>query len=735
EDIPLRPMHLIAFAAVIMVGTKQNMFPILKNFIDNRAMSIGFAALALICMSTFFFHASIGEYLFIHMVERLGIILFLLTGIFHFFYVMYNFGVLIRARVNFYYLSMMPKRLLYFFVVIATVLVGFAFEASDQNKTRRLFSSVMYNRLADHELLLGNNLDALTWYLASTAVANGTPKGNYNLAMLALTNDDKVRAREHFDKASQFIPFPYAALNRANMELDAGSIVNAKAALRKIQKKTENAYVSNNLAHVFLRFDEPDSAVIELKKALKMEPERSALYSNLGRLYMENHRPDWARKFFAEGLKVEDVRAAIVTNALYYNLRYAGDLDISDDLLNHPKVDGQRTTAFNFALDRYKRRDFAGASTLLDSMLAVDETPDALLLDGMIRFETGNVEEAVSRMAYMDAHYQGYRRYTNHYLGVGFFQAGVPEMAAAFFNKSAAHGRTADIMNEARMEIDRGNQEYAFQRMNAARTADSTLFDEVSREIAMMQLARGEYFMASLGFDLGTLSRDEHIRTGLYAGAIGNQPAALEAFRKVITMDSSMAEPYLEMGRISFKMGDSLALENLLPGLALAPKDVNMRVEVARARNWLGKRQEAEEMLTALKADAAENWEVKLLEADMAMSVQDSGKALEIYKALYAVQPLDQRAVLGMSRILRGQRQDFEGQNLMYDVLEINPRNPDFWYEMAQFERLLNREEACGGAAYEAMMLATTPENAAAIEAEFSAEIALFIEANPDLVQ
>jgi predicted Zn-dependent protease len=96
---------------------------------------------------------------------------------------------------------------------------------------------------------------------------------------------------------------------------------------------------------------------------------------------------------------------------------------------------------------------------------------------------------------------------------------------------------------------------------------------------------------------------------------------------------------------------------------------------------------------------------------------------LDQYKALRKVQPLHPGAVLGIARLMRAKRMDFDGQNLLADVLAINPRNPDYWYEMAHFERLLDRTEEVAKAARSAMELSTDPLRVKAIAAEFETEL------------
>lgn len=732
ENFPFRPIHLLALASVVMVATKQNMYPILKGYIDNRAMSMIFAALSMIAMSTFFFHASLGDFFFVLMIERLTIIIFTMMGVFHFFYIFYNFGMLIRAQINFYFLSMMPKRLLYFFVVIATAMVGFALEASQGVKTRRFFTATIYSRLADQEFLSGNIGEAMALYNSTVAVSDGSIKGNYNMGMLALVVERSELAREHFKKARRYNNFPYSALNQSVLELDLSSPSQAMYVLRENAKEVDNPYVSNNLALMYKAYNKPDSAVIQLKKALQVDPNNAPLYSNLARVYMENDKPEWATKFLQAGLDLENPGAAVITNSLFHNIRHEAGLVISDSLLKLPEVQAERSTLFNFALERYRARNYEAAKVLTDTLLARGETPDVLLLDGMLLFEQGKVMESLSRMLYLDNGYPAYRNYANHYLGVAFFGADVPEMAAEYFRLSVESGRKDDQMNQARMEIDRGDHEGAFALLNELRAADSTMFDPVSRELVMLQLARGDYFFASIGFDMSSLTRDDWTRIGIYAGQIGSVPGALEAFRRLIEMDSTSVIPYQEMGRIGLKLNDPLVFDNLQPGLDLEPENIELNTILARAHLKAGNVDKAMPIYRKLIKKTPGDLEVRLLEAEVVLATGDTAAALSFYEKIHAAHPLNQKGVIGLAQLYRAKEMDFKGQNMVFDALDINPRNADFWYEMAHFELMLNRVMACGGAALQAAILTIDPEKEALIREEFKTQIDAYTAEYPE---
>lgn len=751
DDIALRPIHLLAVMSLVAVGTKQNMGPVLKNYIPNLPMSHAFAALGLIVMSFVAYSVSMGEYLFLSMIERLTIMFFFFTGIAHFFYIFYNFGPLIRARMNFYFLSMLPRRLMFFFVVIFGIAATVGVEASSQAKSQRLLKETIYNRLGDDALLHGKSTEAMIHYKAAVYEARGSVKANYNLAMLEISQTaDLINAREHFRHASDFVAFAPAFLNWSNLEQSDYSPRQASVVLREGSKQVRDAHVLNNLAKAYLDLQEPDSAILALKDALRLEPNNGALYANLSRVYMDYDKVEEAKKFIQAGLALPKVHRAVATNALYLNLRHNAQLKVPESLLEIPEIRDSWETNFNFAIDRYQQGDYAGAGKLLrrgkndpeayaDSIPAGSLRADSLLLDGMLLFERGEIDRALSRMDFIDVNFPQLRPYTNHFLGVSFFGMGVPEMAAAYFRKSVDNGRPSDLLAEAMMEFDRGNLDYAYNQLNLARSQDSTLITAASLESAKIQFANGDYFFATLGMEPGMLTIADWMQVGHAAGQRGNKAAALEAFRHVVEEDEKNPAPYIEMARISLGLGDSLAMENLQPALTIAPKDLQVGMVHARVLMSQGRVSTAAQILSDLNARAPQDAKdpytqraIRALSAELKAAQGDTATAIKELDQLRKENPIDPQVIRTLARIYRGKRMDFEGQNMMLDALNINPYNSDFWYEMALFERLLIRPDEAGANALRAMTTANSLERARQISEEFKVEIAAFRAENPE---
>lgn len=743
DDIQFRPIHLMIIASIVMVGTKQNLFPLLRERLTNVSMSMGLAAMGVIGVSFMAYEISMGEYLFLHLVERFAALLFFFTGIFHFFYVFYNFSPLIRARLNFYYLSMLPRRLMYFFVIAASVGGTIAVEAADQAPSKRLYSSAFYNQLGDHALLNGKSNQAMLHYKTSTGFARGSVKGNFNLAMLEINTGGSLgNATEYFRHSCDFKKFAPSYINWSNLEQSQLSPRQAAIILSDATKYVDDPIVWSNLAKAFFQTNQPDSAILALKEALRLDPENSAYYGKMGHIYMEYDKIDEAKKFFEAGLKTPVIHPLTVSNALFFNMSTDGDLDVPEEILQLPKFKNRWESIYNFALDRYKDGDIASAKRILtrgrgevdlvnDSLGTVSMRPDSLLLDGMLKFEEGDIDKAISRMDYIDVNFPSFRPYTSHFLGVAFFGQGIPEMAAAFFKKSVENGRYSDLLSEAMMEFDRGNLDYAFMQLNLARVQDSSIIAEVNTEMAKVQLANGDYFYASLGFDMNSLTASDWMQIGIASGKRNNRAAALEGFRRAIEKDPTSSAPYLEMARISLRLKDSLALENLQPALDMQPNDLEINLAYASILLAKGETAKAEGVLKKFEAESGNVRTFKLSKAALMAAKGDTSGAIAAYELLRKENPIDPATLLPLSDLYLGTEQSFEGQNMLLEAININPENPDFWYAIAQFERQLNRPEEAGANARQAMDHSASLEKSKAIAAEFKEEIAKFLILHP----
>jgi predicted Zn-dependent protease len=271
------------------------------------------------------------------------------------------------------------------------------------------------------------------------------------------------------------------------------------------------------------------------------------------------------------------------------------------------------------------------------------------------------------------------------------------------------------------MDMDLGRAEPASLRLSELRAIYPELWEPVSKELAILLAAYGQEVYAGTEWNLAELSPAEQLRIGIYADSMNQYITALESFRKLLLTDSSSVLPFLEMGRIYNRYGDSLALENLRFGLQRDSSSVALRTEYARALLLQGRLDEASDWIMALPADRRETQQ---LQAARALAQGDTVRADTIWRGILAAHPLDQASVVALARVYDARSDYGAALALLNPALERNPENPYFWYHYARASQGWGRAGEAAFAARQAIEKAFWPREAARWEEEFAALLA-----------
>jgi tetratricopeptide (TPR) repeat protein len=740
HDFPFRPIHLLALAAMVSVVTLQNQHTRLGALMPRAAFFIGVGGGSLFMMATVAYYTASGEHLFLHMIERLAAMVFFVFGVFHLFFLFYNFGPAFRDRKPVYWLAGAPKRLMYFFVVLLGVLVGFSMDAAQGAKTLRFLWCTLYDLEGDREFMIGNKDSAAQFYELASGEAR-TAKGNYNLAWLSVETDEE-KAREHFELATVFTPFSLASINKADFEQHDGQLFSARTTLQKSWAQKPTPEVANNLANFWMRLGEPDSAITILKEGISIFPENPVLYVTLGQIYLRHHRLDWAKASFEQALAVPEPHPAAVANALFFNLSYGDSIDVPPALLSSPEVVANNDAMINHALRLYKDRSFDSCQRVIDTLLVHNGTSEAALLDGMLKFERGQMDLAISRMEYIATTTGPLASQANHFLGVMYFDKGVPEMAAEYFGFAAEADtmQTVNYLRQAQMVIDMGDHEGAHQMLQQLRVRDESLFDECNKEISMLFAANGQSLAAMLEYDLSRLTLEERVRISRYAGAIGRYDVMLDNFRLIMDDDSTSVLPQLEFARIYRRNRDTSAIAdvkgNLRYALTKDPKNAALQAELAYALAVSGDLAEAKKTTASLDANQVEGGLMALLKATISLAERDTAGAIGTLQEYMKRDRLHFEANRLLAEIYLAQHDYAGGFQFVYPLVnELNHQNSDYWRYTAHFQRGMSDPEAAGRSAVRAIALARIPSQRELIQKEFGAEIRLAVEQNPAMAQ
>ena len=735
-NLGIRPMHLVLAASALTVITSQNIWARHKKFYESPSgFTFAVLGLAIFSLSTLFSHFAMGEYLFIHAVERIAALFYTAMGLFHVIFLHLNFFPLMKRKVNFYFLTKMPREVDFFFVIILTIMVSISLEAKENMKTVVLSKSVIQNRLAD-KALTGNDLEgAFKHYSRSRLISKGGIKSNYNYVMARLTQypeqDTLIKYFSELEKAEKFKPFPPASINQANILLLFGQQEEARKLYEKSIRRRRDHRTFNNLAMLELKAGLPDSAIAHLKTAILLAPEASGPYANLSQVYQEYGFEKEMREFIQAAMETPHPSAVAVTNALYQNL-YGGDsIAIPEAVWEDPELKKEEAAQYNYILNRYIAGDFATARERTDSLLARAETPEGFLLDGMLKAREDSFEVAFNRIKYLETFYPARVSYGHHFLAMEFFRQNVPEMASVYFMKSdsAEGGVKGDSLNHARMELDLGNFLPAMQLFGEVRVhnyKDPEIPLAVSRELGIMHKGLGNWLQAGLEWDFEGVTAEDYLRMGRIAAMNGDLRGAQNLFQELVTLDDQDLRPYLEMGRLSLAVGDSLALPNLQAGLQQDPENIPLKIELIRAHLQNGNLPQAIGLREEVRKVAPESWRFQLADAEVSLVQGDTTGIQAKLEGLHANYPLNKEIMKTLGDFYRSFELDFEGFYVFYNATVLNKRNPDLWYYLAGFKSRLGQTEDAGYCALQAIQFEPNEQRKIKIGEEFEKEIAIF---------
>lgn len=211
-------------------------------------------------------------------------------GLIFLFYIIANFGALLKSKVAIYKVLYKPTNMPFFtfrfgglIIVIALILRA--------NWQVPVFQSraAYFNGVADIHYSSGDQLLAERYYLEAANHALNGHKANYALAKISEKDKDEVRAVVKYKAAIAKNPSPYAYVNLINLYASEDRFFDALfTAKEAIQLYPDNSEVLNTLGLLYGRTNIIDSAIYYLDKAARTEPDKGASLSNIFGLLAKN---------------------------------------------------------------------------------------------------------------------------------------------------------------------------------------------------------------------------------------------------------------------------------------------------------------------------------------------------------------------------------------------------------------------------------------------------------------
>ncbi|MBX7242633.1 MAG: hypothetical protein K1X92_12900 [Bacteroidia bacterium] len=732
----LKPFHLILLSAIATLFTSQNQFHSVKNILSTVSVFTFMLGGWVVLMLSFWFHImASGDVYFTLTIEEVGVILALGVGFGHIIYLLLEFNGLLKQKLNLYYLIGQSRgfRLTLIWLFGAITLVFFQGRMGWRARTvlyhsyfvqcgDNYFLNQMWSRAADsyrdavegkvYILNLGSEIPL------KLGGAGFSPKPNYNLAAIYAQNNQIGKALTHYSYATSYYYFPYAILNSGNLIALSGNANQAKKTWLEDLKKHENPEIANNLSYIFYQRNQPDSAIIYLKKALTEDPSLSAGYSNLAEIYWKNKKYKDAKAFTEASVDFNKPAAGAIINAIWHSVVDTMKLEIPEI-----KAEDNPALVHNYAVYYMRNGENTKSLSYWDNLIKdQEEIPvEAELMTAYQWFMSDSIQKAKSKIDFISAQVPSYQSRANYLMGAIYYSKGIPEMARYYFNRMAQNGDSSGYYYEALTYADVGMTDTAFAKIMALRVNDTVLQSKIMRERGMMYLSRGLDNAARTETDISAFSKNEMMRIAIYADSSGNFANALNGFRSVIQKDSSDASPYYEMLKIYLKYNNKAAIDDGEYALKKFPKDIRLQVEMAKVYLAFGQTPKAKNLINAMKdiKDPKLMYDIGICKADIMMAENKKEETVKLLKSNVESNKFRADAYLRLAEIYRKDNKFEEGYKLIYDGLNYNGENAGIWYYFAWFVKRYGIESDAKFGAIRAIELTRNPQDKAKIYEEF----------------
>ena len=675
----LQPLHVMAIAALATLFTSQNVLHHFRNMVSTQlAFCLFLLALPIIIFSHMGLVFSQADQVYIDWVNSLSASLLFFVGLGYVMFFLINHLQLLQQKVNFYFLLTQGTRIP--FLTVALVGIGGVAMIQGLENYRdysRFLHSIQLQK-ADLAVQKYQGAEAKKRYdIASRIIINGV-KAHYNLAELQVAGWQHIPDKhilnatlEHYRIANR--DFPYAAVNASSLLSGIGQYEQALGILRDEYSPKPNAWLASNLGRLYALTGKTDSAVICYREALRQRPDLSSTYSNLGRHYLKHAMREEGVKFLRAAVELPQPGEAALCNAWAYQLR-----EEEDWRLPVPRG-GDYYVKLNFLIAQMKKDKLADHAPMVRTLADLEQSPEAAILDGLYRFEQDSIEAAISCIQYAATVFPEAKADAWMALGAAYHQRGIPEVARQYYEK-AGNGRGR--LYAAYAMLDQNHLFLAQLALSRLRVEEEQSWEACSKELAMILLAAGEPVYAETEYPTAQLAYKEWLRVGRYADSMRNYVPALEAFRRAIQMDSTQIWPYLEMGRIYNRYGDSLAIENLSYGLeqASGSDEAVFCAELAKAWLYRGEFDKARQSLERAGLDQ----EAHPASAAYYLARGDSARALAMWETICKDDPMDAASTVSLAQLYLAKNKSQEAYTLTSLALQFNRANPDLWTAYAQ---------------------------------------------------
>lgn len=716
EGLVIRPWWLLAPAAVLTVFTTQNAYFQVADLIPSPIAYISLLlGMTLLLLSLLLGAWAFAEHSLTYQLERITAASFFAVSLVFWVYVAANFRSRLRKRLNIFYVLMFARVFRFEVIWMLSIAALVALEGAYSWRSYQAIACVVKNVYGDLELASGEAEQALLWYDQAAGFMPHDVKSNYNSAHLYISSGSFYQEQTHVNRIVKLLrasdnlgQFPMGAATLALFMQVAKQPEKALELLQERPKAVNDPKLDAMRGVLFYETSQPDSAIHYFKNSLEAEPRQPHLFLNLAHLYLAYGRPEEATKHFSAAYRL-DPNDPFVRQARYFMALERPDGAIKADGEKPILEPAQYPANMNLAWLAMSQKQYKLADTLAGSLLQQAQRPDLYLLRMAAQAFMDSVNNAVSRYYWIAENHPEYKGQAAHTLAVYFHSKGMPEMAVHLFGEAATAGIDIERVNQAFMWADLGLHDKAYRELAVCRSDFPDVEELVRREMALIDFAHGTE-ARFLPWDFKGITYLEAMRGGVYGRQADNNAApALLFYQPLVDRDSSLTDPYLEMGRIYVNLKDyETGVLQYQFGLERDPKNVRLRAELARGYALSGQLNRADSILNAMSREDGKHPEALRVAADIAAQNGRIDEAIKNYEELIAMKPFDRDAYLAVAPLYEKKKSYERGMRMLGRALAYNKKHPQLWRWYAVFSFEFGLRDDAMGALDQAVELAFT---------------------------
>jgi len=690
---PVPPIVLLGLALVVTVFTTQNVYHQLREILPSQlAFSVLILGGGLLTSGLLMYHLGSGETLLKRQVDYLSAYVMFVVGLLHSIYIIVNFGGQIKAKLPVYYALLMPRvmrfAIIWFFAVSGYLLL----EGTTGWSGFKYTLSIREGLRGDNAYYQNDTATAVIHYQYATGYSQINPKANYNAAELLVRQQEEADFISMFYQQAQYIgPMPYAQVNYAHYLTSLNRNKAAVAFLRTLDARGQlSPQGMNNLAAYYFGGDKPDSCILLLQKALRLQPDNGLLYSNLGTEYLYFGQMEAAKKYYEAAADVGRDEHHVMANVYFYEL-------MADTVFAQPPTQADTNVTnqqylYNGSLLAYKLKQYDAADTLAGLLLRQSGEAAYVFLRMLTSAERADGMFDKTFLVYMQQANPEFVALTAHALGVFFFRHRAPEMAAYYLNIAGDNGLVADKVEALRMLVDAGYVNEAYDGFQAMRAAYPEFAIPCTREMNVLDVASGDQRVEAMWAP----TNYEILRMGIASKVFDQPTVATNWYTKLVEANPQLPDPYLLMGEIfeaSKQMNDTAALIQYDAGIEKFPNNLKLQMARARLLAKMGRGAEAEAVLTKWAAQK-DSYDYQWARLIVLRYQKKTTEALKQAEALYKKYPYNPDIILAYADLCQEAKQYKQGYDMILQVLKSNDRNPMIWRAYALLAHGLNLDSA-----------------------------------------